>query len=133
MEVTNIVTDIEVLDDTFVRNAQFIKIKKCCASCAHKGFQRDDIRICALGEGIVKSSYVCPKWQMREELEKVGRNPDGLVKRKAYLNYVNDYMSNCRKAMTYQEQRKLLIQLQEDFEKENKVSIYLNPKKEKTI
>ena len=57
---------------TSVRNAQGVKVKRCCASCQHKCIKLDGTRLCSLTMTEVKQKFKCKQWQMSEGLTKAG-------------------------------------------------------------
>lgn len=73
----------------FTRNALGVLIKKCCASCKHKKFDKI-MRICDKDKGKVSPGYICADWEMNKTCEKAGIG-GGKVKKKSYLMYVINY------------------------------------------
>ena len=55
-----------------VRNAQGVKVKKCCASCQHKCIELDGTRVCSLTMKQVEQKFKCKQWQMSDGLTKAG-------------------------------------------------------------
>ena len=49
-----------------VRNAQGVKVKKCCASCQHKCIELDGTRVCTLTMKQVEQKFKCKQWQMSD-------------------------------------------------------------------
>ena len=68
-------------------NQHGIVIKKCCASCQHKGIENDGTRICQLMQLKVQQKFKCPKWQPAESFAQAGSSK-GKVKRREYLMFV---------------------------------------------
>ena len=57
----------------FVLNVHYIRVCKCCASCAHKEITRERLtRWCTWKETKVKPCQVCPQWEMSEIMMKAG-------------------------------------------------------------
>ena len=73
----------------FVKNMFGTRIRKCCASCKHKEYDRLK-RLCTKGEGYVRPDSLCADWEVSEKLEKAGIG-GGLVKKKSYLLYALNY------------------------------------------
>ena len=48
-----------------------VRIKKCCASCAHKRLTRTKLRYCNLHDELKRSSEVCDEWLMSRMLRKL--------------------------------------------------------------
>ena len=70
-------------------NAYNIRIKKCCASCAYKGYINNARRICIKDNRKVKASHCCDQWQMSEGL-KLGGRYRGVVRDKETKEVVID-------------------------------------------
>lgn len=66
---------------TNVRNAHYIKVTKCCASCAHKEIEETGERFCMVTKKMVHPSERCRKWQMAEGLQQAGMS-GGVVRNK---------------------------------------------------
>ena len=83
----------------FVKNRKGLDIVKCCASCQHKAIDRD-IRMCMNGGGIVSKDYLCPSWQMSENLINAGSEVGGQTKRPEYIQWLlerrEDERKNCQ-------------------------------------
>ena len=90
------------MEEKFVLNDYNVKVKKCCASCRFNGgLVKDLARVCKLGEGIVKNSSVCDRWQMKTGDDAEGNKliPDfnkagkggGRIKKKHYLKFLLNY------------------------------------------
>ena len=58
---------------TSVRNAQGIKVKRCCASCQHKCIEINGTRICALTMQKVQQKYKCKQWEMSDGMKNAGK------------------------------------------------------------
>ena len=58
---------------TSVRNAQGIKVKRCCASCQYKYIEIDGTRICTLTKQKVQQKYKCKKWEMSDGMKNAGK------------------------------------------------------------
>ena len=57
----------------FVLNVHYIRVCKCCASCAHKEITRERLtRWCTWNETRVVPTHVCPQWEMSEMMKKAG-------------------------------------------------------------
>lgn len=70
----------------YVYNPQNVRIKKCCASCAHKALGKgDDQRICMKGEGEVPKNYLCADWEISENCTKIKLENRGKVKKPHYI------------------------------------------------
>ena len=65
-----------------VRNPQYIKVKRCCASCQHKSIEKDGTRVCELMQLVVGQMFRCKQWQMNDSLEKAGLLTGGVVRLK---------------------------------------------------
>ena len=78
------------MKDEYYVNRYRIVIKKCCASCMHKHPNSEFMRICDSGEGLVKPSFCCEKWQMHPKLNNAGKG-GGKVRKKEFLYFVSDY------------------------------------------
>ena len=75
-------------DKEFVWNAFGCCIKRCCASCANKCFDDEDLRCCQLSGKHVKGSKVCEFWEMNERLKALGGKERGKVQRRRYQLYM---------------------------------------------
>lgn len=80
----------------FVKNRKGLGIVKCCASCQHKAIDRD-IRMCMNGGGIVSPDYLCPSWQMSENLINAGSEVGGQTKRPEYIQWLLERREDERK------------------------------------
>lgn len=69
------------------RNAQGIKVKRCCLSCTHKFYDSIGRRLCDLCQIPVGVKDGCDRWEMHAALKQAGLRP-GKVKRKDYLRFV---------------------------------------------
>lgn len=57
----------------WVRNEQGIRVKKCCASCAHKDLTRAiSKRYCSISGGYVDPLDVCESWEMSDQMKLAG-------------------------------------------------------------
>lgn len=57
----------------WVRNGQGIRVKKCCASCAHKDLTRAVTkRYCSISGNCVDPLNVCESWEMSEQMKIAG-------------------------------------------------------------
>lgn len=57
----------------WVRNEQGIRVKKCCASCAHKDLTRAiSKRYCSISGDCVDPLNVCESWEMSEQMKIAG-------------------------------------------------------------
>ena len=69
-------------------NGYGVSIRKCCASCIHKGQTRlMTKRRCMEHEKDVSPKSCCSLWQMSDQMKAAGLGL-GKVKRKAYLDYL---------------------------------------------
>ncbi len=112
----------------FTKNPQFITVKKCCASCAFKGYANDlEMRRCKLHHADVKPQDVCRKWQMNKQMELAGTPGDGQVKRQEYLMFLAEIRE--REHLAEKQGHKVapmtLNEIRQLFEQENG-SIYVN-------
>lgn len=48
-----------------------VRIKRCCASCAHKRLTRTTLRYCNLHDELKRSSEVCDEWMMNGVMRKL--------------------------------------------------------------
>ena len=72
----------------FTVNGYGVVIRKCCASCLHKGQTRlMTRRKCMVHEKVVKPKNVCSLWQMSSQMKAAGLG-GGRVKRREYLKYL---------------------------------------------
>ena len=78
------------MEKEYYKNNFNASIVKCCASRAHKQFDKGNMRICTAGEGIVSSHSLCGGWELSKKFEKAGKG-GGHVKRWHYLSYVLNY------------------------------------------
>ena len=74
------------------RNAQGIKVKRCCLSCTHKFYDSRGRRLCDLCQIPVGVKDGCDRWEMHAALKQAGLRP-GKVKRKDYLRFVQKIRS----------------------------------------
>lgn len=74
----------------FYRNGYGVPIVMCCASCAHKLFDKGGLRVCTKGEGVIRTSYLCSDWVVSPKLDNAGKG-GGKVKKKNYLLFVSNY------------------------------------------
>lgn len=65
-----------------------IMVKRCCASCAKKCFDDEDLRCCQLSGKHVNGSKVCEFWEMNERLKALGGKERGKVQRRRYQLYM---------------------------------------------
>lgn len=57
----------------WTRNTYGIRVRQCCASCAHKDLTRAvSRRFCMVSEKYVEPHHVCDSWQMSEQMKKAG-------------------------------------------------------------
>ncbi len=54
-----------------VQNLHGVTIRKCCASCQHKGIEADGTRVCTKMQLKVKSDFCCGLWQMAYGLKRL--------------------------------------------------------------
>ena len=57
-----------------VQNLHGVTIKRCCASCQHKGIEADGTRVCTKMMLKVKSDFCCGLWQMAYGLKRLRTN-----------------------------------------------------------
>ena len=58
----------------FVNNDYGVKVRQCCASCAHKDLTRAvSKRYCTVYEQYVKPKHVCNCWEMSEQMKAAGK------------------------------------------------------------
>ena len=101
--------------NVFAVNQYGIKIRKCCASCKNKQYDKG-LRLCLKGEGHVHSDWVCEDWEMSANYEKAG-NGHGKVKKRSYLAYIIDRRE--------EDERISLQGLRMEYEKNNGSIYYL--------
>lgn len=66
---------MDLLKDRFqwVRNSHGIRVKQCCASCAHKDLTRSaSKRYCSITGKCVNPCEICPSWEMNEQMKIAG-------------------------------------------------------------
>lgn len=107
----------------FYRNGYGIPIVMCCASCAHKVFDKGGLRVCTKGEGTVRTSYLCSDWAVSPKLDNAGKG-GGKVKKKDYLLFVSNYPRPSDGGII------TLSEIREEYEKRHG-SRFLEIKKEK--
>ena len=56
-----------------VRNANGVKVKRCCASCQHKCIEADGTRVCLLTNNKVEQRFKCKQWQMSDGMKNAGK------------------------------------------------------------
>lgn len=57
-----------------VKNDYGVKVRQCCASCAHKDLTRAvSKRYCTVYEQYVKPKHVCNCWEMSEQMKAAGK------------------------------------------------------------
>lgn len=66
-----------------VANDYGIMIKRCCASCANRDFDDQELRCCQLTGKHVRGNGVCDDWSMSDGLKCLGCER-GKVQRRAY-------------------------------------------------
>lgn len=54
-----------------VTNLHGVTVKRCCASCEHKGIEADGTRVCTKMQLKVKSDFCCGLWQMSYGLKRL--------------------------------------------------------------
>ena len=54
-----------------VTNLHGVTVKRCCASCEHKGIEADGTRVCRKMLLKVKGDFCCGLWQMSYNLRKL--------------------------------------------------------------
>ena len=54
-----------------VRNLHGVTVKRCCASCEHRGIEADGTRVCTKMLLKVKGDFCCGLWQMSYGLRKL--------------------------------------------------------------
>lgn len=82
----------------FVRNKNWVRIKKCCASCAHIAYGKgEDQRICKAGEGLVRKDYLCEDWELNKARDGIMLMHFGRVKKAQYLEWMKNQASEITK------------------------------------
>ena len=74
------------MDAEFIINTFHQQVKKCCASCQHRGIDNEGTRVCALMNIVVKPNFCCTNWNLREGLDRAGMWR-GTIKKREYLIY----------------------------------------------
>lgn len=104
-----------------IRNAQGIKVKRCCLSCTHKFYDSRGRRLCDLCQLKVGVKDGCDSWEMHAALQQAGLRP-GKVKRKDYLRFVMKVRSEEKKLLEQGQitlkESKTVEQLRTEFGKE---------------
>ena len=54
-----------------VRNLHGVTVKRCCASCEHKGIEADGTRVCGKMLLKVRPGFCCGLWQMSYALKRL--------------------------------------------------------------
>ena len=70
-----------------VVNSDYVRVKKCCASCVNRCLEEDGSRKCQIKGLKVRGCGLCENWQMSEELQQL-RRTQGCIKSRAYQMYV---------------------------------------------
>jgi hypothetical protein len=93
-----------------VLNSHGVRIKKCCASCQHKNIGKsENQRICMLGEGEVKKTYLCADWEMSDTCKEYKMNAQGRIKKPHYIEWMKQRVSEINKRdITEEEAVKIL-------------------------
>ena len=73
---------------TSVRNANGVKVKRCCASCQHKCIETDGTRVCAQMMLKVEQKFRCKQWQMSDGMKNAGKQMGGVVRLKGTTEVV---------------------------------------------
>ena len=105
---------------SFLRNMHGLRIKRCCASCAHElGSRQLTQRRCRKQQRDVNPSDCCDEWKMKEQLWKGGRET-GRVKRREYLAFLADERE--RESIATESGRHIVTksigQIREEFERD---------------
>lgn len=80
-------------------NKNGVKIKKCCASCEYKDYDKGGNRLCMRGNGHVLKDKVCPLWHISEKSNNINIDKDkGRVKRMEWLQFFILYVDKAAKA-----------------------------------
>jgi hypothetical protein len=73
-----------------IKNQYGVSIVMCCASCENnKDVNNEFTRLCGEGMGIVKTSFLCENYKMREQFKAAGKG-GGRVHRHDYNMYMLD-------------------------------------------
>lgn len=105
----------------FVTNEHGLPIKKCCASCQHKGYGKTGDRICKNGKGNIKPDYVCKEWGLSDDLAKSKMIADGRIKLPSYFRWLRERVDEIVSSPTIQNEklRKTMIEaLPQKYEQE---------------
>lgn len=104
----------------FVLTPRGVRVKKCCASCKHKGYGKTGDRVCTKGEGSVVKNYVCEQWEMNETYRTLRLTGDGRVKKPSYIAWMADQAAEITKSPVLDEKAKkeLIGALPEKYEQQ---------------
>lgn len=105
----------------FVTNEHGLPIKKCCASCQHKGYGKTGDRVCKNGKGNIKPDYVCKEWGLSDDLAKSKMKADGRIKLPYYFKWLRERVDEIVSSPTIQDEklRKSMIEaLPQKYEQE---------------
>jgi len=104
-----------------LRNAQGIKVKRCCLSCTHKFYDSRGQRRCDLCQLRVGVKDGCDRWEMNAAMKQAGLR-QGKVKRQDYLRFVLKVRQEENKLLEEKritlEQCKTVEELRKEFGKE---------------
>ena len=98
------------MKENFLLNPNNVRIKKCCASCAHKEIGKsEDQRICMHGEGEVPKDYLCSDWELSENCKKLKMEQRGAVKKPHYIAWQKAELGRIAESAMNTNERNLAI------------------------
>lgn len=114
-------------DGFFIISRYGVKVLKGCVSCVYK--DRDEHPSeCDKVKSSKYHPHVCPKWEARFNIDAMGKG-DGKVKRREYLEFVLERLSNDNSenisTLHPAELKKYITALRKEFEEKNG-DIYIN-------
>lgn len=112
----------------YSENGNGMKVKMCCASCAHKALTgKFRYRKCLKHQCKTKAHNVCCDWKMNKPSQRAGTPGDGQVKRKEYLMFLVSVREAERRAEKQGQAvpEKSIEEIRALFEQEHG-SIYIN-------
>lgn len=113
----------------FTRTPQGFLVWQCCSSCAMCRLYNNATRLCVAHNTKVPATDLCQRWQMRTALVNIGDGELQEPKRPAYLQYVlerriaEDQLIAQR--LMKKEERASVFQLRQQWEHDNKQSIFM--------
>ena len=54
-------------------NRYGVRVRRCCASCAHRAILKDGSRVCQSMWLVVDQLFCCRQWRMRDGLMNAGK------------------------------------------------------------